>query len=592
MNNSVDFKKQIESDIREYQEKYKDSMKNIIKDEWAFNFWIMDKFFYVDENEIENYIIDYSDKGIDCYYYYDDTKELYLIQNKYLSTSKLTGNYLNDDVFARSINLLKMNRYDHCKKLQQIYNENKNNQKFKVYLEIYVTNNDKEKSVEDAIDNFNNINNSGNIYAKVYYLDDIYRKFYNENVNNHQKFDYILNRINKETTLTVNADFLKLDSKINSIYMVLSVIDIYEMVKASKKEKYDLVKENIRDYMGPTSFNSDIEETLRNKDDRSNFLYYNNGITIICDQFSNNSLLNRKKYKLINPQIVNGCQTVNTIYEVLNSIGDEKEINSDFSNCYVMAKILIIDDENKRNLYKNIVTYNNSQNSINKKDFEAIQPRYLRLQNQYKKKGFLLCVRPSDKFQFKEEFPQSTVLISRSKEITDRFRLNYTKTSDFCIPLDKFLQTILAFISGSSDAVQKKSHLLKTDSKIYQNVRDFILNNSLNNDLLLLYLLYCRAEKVKQSTDEKRFPVSFMLIDGFSRFECEGGKISISDALSTKEKIDEIIELYTEVTKKYYDYYKKLDEKNDYNAMIKAPIEEAVFKKIYYESKVETKKED
>lgn len=174
MNNSVDFKKQIESDIREYQEKYKDSMKNIIKDEWAFNFWIMDKFFYVDENEIENYIIDYSDKGIDCYYYYDDTKELYLIQNKYLSTSKLTGNYLNDDVFARSINLLKMNRYDHCKKLQQIYNENKNNQKFKVYLEIYVTNNDKEKSVEDAIDNFNNINNSGNIYAKVYYLDDIY----------------------------------------------------------------------------------------------------------------------------------------------------------------------------------------------------------------------------------------------------------------------------------------------------------------------------------------------------------------------------------------------------------------------------------
>ena len=587
MNNTLDFKNQIDSDIQEYQEKYSGIMKNIDKPEWAFNMWILDKFFYVDENEIENYIVDYNDKGIDCYYFYEDTKELYLIQNKYYDKSKLTGSYLNDDVFARSINLLKMNNYTRSPELQKIYNENKNDSKFKVYIEIYVTNNDKDSSVDTAIQNFNNLNSSSNIVSKVYYLDDIYEKFYNEIAESHRTFNYTLNRINKETTLSVNAETLKLDSNIDSMYMVLSVIDLYEMVKASKENNYDLVKENVRDYMGKTSFNSDIAETLKSDEDRSNFLYYNNGITIICDDFSNPGLLNKGKYKLINPQIVNGCQTVNTIYEVLSSIGDEKEIKSKFYNCYVMAKILIIDDDNKKDLYLNIVTYNNSQNAINEKDFEAIQPKYLRLKNQFKNKGFLLCVRPSDKYQFSVEFKQPTTLISRAKDLLERFRLNYTKTNDFKIPLDKFLQTVLAFTCGSDSAVQKKGSLLKTESPLYQKVCNFILGCSVNNDLLLLYLLYLRTEQVKKASNDKRFPVTFMLIDGFARNECSGGKISISEALSTQEKIDEIIEIYTEVTHNYYDYFKSIDATKEYNDMIKTPINYDVFKKKYIECKSE-----
>lgn len=592
MGSLIDFKKQIDSDISEYQEKYNGIMKNISKNEWAFNFWVLDKFFYIDENEIENYIIDYNDKGIDCYYFYEDTKELFLIQNKYYDKSKLTGSYLNDDVFARSINLLKANNYTRSKELQQIYNENKNNPKFKVYIEIYVTNNDIDASVEESIQKFNEQNNSSNIYAAVYYLDDIYKKFYNENANNRQTFDYTLRRINKKATLSVEADTLKLDSHIDSMYMVLSVIDLYEMVKQSKIEKYDLVTENIRDYMGRTTFNNDIAETLKSDEDRSNFLYYNNGITIICDNFSNTSIINSGKYRLINPQIVNGCQTVNTIYEVLNMIGDEKEIKRKFYNCYVMAKILIIDDPNKKNLYLNIVTYNNSQNAIDKKDFEAIQPKYLRLKNQYKNKGFLLCVRPSDKYQFGEEYKQSTVLVSRARELLERFKLNFNKTRDFYIPLDKFLQTILAFTSSSYDAVQKKSNLLKKDSPLYKKVCDFVLESSVNSDLLLLYLLYLRSEQEKKSTEEKRFPVTYMLIEGFSRFECEGGKISITEALSTSEKIDEIIDIYTEVTKKYYDYFKTLNESNEYNDMIKTAIEPDKFKKIYIECKNERNKKN
>ena len=44
-----DFKKQIDQDIKEYQSRLK-YVSNINKDEWAFNYWILDKLFYEDED--------------------------------------------------------------------------------------------------------------------------------------------------------------------------------------------------------------------------------------------------------------------------------------------------------------------------------------------------------------------------------------------------------------------------------------------------------------------------------------------------------------------------------------------------------------
>ena len=72
-----DFKKQIDQDIKEYQSRLK-YVSNINKDEWAFNYWILDKLFYEDEELIEEKIIDYNDMSIDCYEIYEDTKDCLL----------------------------------------------------------------------------------------------------------------------------------------------------------------------------------------------------------------------------------------------------------------------------------------------------------------------------------------------------------------------------------------------------------------------------------------------------------------------------------------------------------------------------------
>lgn len=80
------FKNQIEEDIREYQTKYH-YVTNIEKDEWAFNYWVLDKLFYEEEELIEEKIIDYHDLGIDAYEIYEDTKDIFLMASKRRSSN-------------------------------------------------------------------------------------------------------------------------------------------------------------------------------------------------------------------------------------------------------------------------------------------------------------------------------------------------------------------------------------------------------------------------------------------------------------------------------------------------------------------------
>ena len=63
---------------------------------------------------------------------------------------------------------------------------------------------------------------------------------------------------------------------------------------------------------------------------------------------------------LYNPQIVNGCQTVNTIYSVLEDFSEKERIEK-LKDVFVMTKLLIIptDQEKDINFYHDVVKYTN-----------------------------------------------------------------------------------------------------------------------------------------------------------------------------------------------------------------------------------------
>ena len=115
-----------------------------------------------------------------------------------------------------------------------------------------------------------------------------------------------------------------------------------------------LFEDNVRDYQGETVINSEIRETLQENAQR--FVLLNNGITIVCDEVQEGN----RKISITNPQIVNGCQTCNVLFQC-----HKDRINID--RAYVIVKVIgSADDE----IVNSIVKGTNRQNIVYEEAFE------------------------------------------------------------------------------------------------------------------------------------------------------------------------------------------------------------------------------
>jgi len=574
------FKDQILEDIREYQ-KDNPFIENIQKDEWAFNYWVLDKLFNEDEEIIETKIIDYNDMGVDCYEIFEESDDIYLIQNKFYSDdTALDKNYVENDFLLRSINSLRQGTYKRSQELQDAYNKLKDHENFKVHLNLYVTNNKRTKGVENAIRKFNT--NNKDCIAKVYYLDDIKNLYYGEIFQEKKHFNAVIHTKNNGTVLNVLPKEYDLKIPITAKYVLAPVASIYNMFRDAKEKEYPLFDMNIREYLGKTGINKKIYDTLHDPKERENFFYYNNGITIVCEKIGTTETKRTgvpnsdAEIEIKDPQIVNGCQTVNSIFEALDSI-DSQKVEEEFANTFVMLKILEIRDsqDDKPNLYTNIVRYTNSQNSIVEKTFTANNDVFKRLQKDFEDRGFLLLIKQSDANMFKAKYKTATQLKEKNTDILKKFGLPAVKNvNDAFIHLEKMLQVYIAFAVGGFDAFTKKNKILKTGSKLFETAIDFC--TSLTTESLLgLYLLYKKAEKDKKASGDKRTPIPYYLIDAFAKFECdERKKDLIARELSDSAKITRIIRLYTMVSTAYAAEYNM-----DYNSMIKKEVDYKMLEK-------------
>ena len=577
----MDFKKQLLEDFADYRAQYP-LMPNIDKDEWVLNYWILDKLFSVDEELITEQITDYHDDGVDCFVWHEDSNDLYIIQNKYYSEgNNPTSDYIIKNYVGRAISSLDNNQYKRSQILQNIYNQHKDDDNFSIYFHLYVTNNScKTASVISAIRDYNANHSSDNKEIKIFSLTDIKEAYYKEPIKDKVSFSFDIPTLNKGTVLNINNEAYKVGLAIDSKYILTNVVDIFRMVKTAEEKHYPLFEENIREYLGSTgSVNKKIKNTLKDPEDRNNFFFYNNGITVIVDKIHTPvSASNMLKIKIDNPQIVNGCQTVSTIYETLSSL-PASTLESSFKSTWVMLKVLEI-PENKTDLAalsKNIVTYNNSQNSIQEKTFAAVKDVFMRLQAEFEGKGFLVTVKQSDKYQFSEKYKNK---LNDLRVRNNTFYIKYfdQSTADIkkvTLDLEKLLQVFLAFKTTPQDATQNKSKLLNAASNQYKVVTDFIQNSSATyNDFVNLYLLYLRVEEDKKKFGEDKKFNPFYLIYCFSHYECSDGDVTkISAKLSSISEVNAIVKKYEMILMKYFQDWMLKNPGKSYNDMIKSPLD-------------------
>ena len=565
------FRKQIKEDIEALKENLAwDTNTN--KDEYTFNYWILSNLYNLDEEECSSNITDYNDKGIDCYVHYEEDKELYIIQNKYYNTNTKLNSKELSDFLTRPLSKLKEGSYKRSKELQEIYSEIKNDPEYKIFLHFYVTNDLNHEDLKSIITQYDQKDS----FAEIFFLKDIKDKYYGKSYTANPKLNTNLRVKNKGTYLAIRPVEYDLPNMSEAYYVMAKVSDVYKLWQDAESKEYPLFEENIREYLGGTSgINKGIIATLKNPDERGNFFYYNNGITIICDKAKADS----KSIEIDNPQIVNGCQTVNSIAEVLKLDSNPNEI---YSDVYVMVKILVLENKNT-NFYRDIVKYTNSQNSINEKVFGATLQPFFTIQEKLKNYGILTAVKQSDGFQFKQQFKDKK-LFGELRNTANKYSGNlyrFERLSELQIKLETLLQIIGALFKDGHFAYAKKSYLLKPTSKEYYQSFSCKIGQLLTiESMSKLVFLYKRAEKDKKESQDKKSPSPYYLINFVGHF-LRRNEIDIQDFLKIIDPDDFrfVYDKFKILSNKYIESY-GLRYNLEYNVIIKQKIDLDIMNKV------------
>ncbi len=142
----------------------------------------------------------------------------------------------------------------------------------------------------------------------------------------------------------------------------IGMCNVNEFIRLQNKyHNNQLYAENIRLYLGDRqAVNKDIINTITSVESIW-FPYMNNGISIICDEINLGSPKTDKtiNVELKNMQIINGCQTVNALYNA--KFGEKTQ--DKFQPANILVRIYQI-EPNQADFKLNVIKATNNQNAV------------------------------------------------------------------------------------------------------------------------------------------------------------------------------------------------------------------------------------
>jgi hypothetical protein len=163
---------------------------------------------------------------------------------------------------------------------------------------------------------------------------------------------------------------------------------VTEIAQLMKRNGERLLERNIRRYLGlhGNRVNEGIRGTLLSSDS-SFFYFFNNGLTLVCNDFSYNALQSSDyQIKVENLQIVNGGQTCMTILKTL----EEMPLFRDLAlpvDASVLVRIYKLPKDNE-DIVLRITHATNSQNPVDLKDLRSNDDKQRQLEISIQEFGF------------------------------------------------------------------------------------------------------------------------------------------------------------------------------------------------------------
>jgi hypothetical protein len=233
------------------------------------------------------------------------------------------------------------------------------------------------------------------------------------------------------------------------------------------------------------------------------FLFYNNGITILCSEFDAKSEHKKEKITLKQFSIINGAQTTSTLGDYLRealSEGDHSKIEK-LRKVFVLTKIYEINSSLKEHekIGENIRIFTNTQTPLSNRDMVSIRSEQIKIQR---------------KFLEDFKYPNAFIVIKNGEKKPDHpFLLPYQ-----IITNERLAQ--LCFAGPLQDpftAKDKRSKLFNVEQQddlllnpLYHKIFDpkagllFEMNNIRLDELLFIYKLHEDAKSFHRSQLERQ----------------------------------------------------------------------------------------
>ncbi len=179
-------------------------------------------------------------------------------------------------------------------------------------------------------------------------------------------------KVVKEVALSKHVALPEISGVRQSFVGSISLVNYMDLITDDDGNlQRSLFYDNVRDFQGDNSVNSEIRKTLENKESQAAMCILNNGITIIAKKVEPIG----DKMKLTDFQVVNGCQSSHVIYE-----------NRDLlkSNTHLVVKIIETVDQD---LAADVIKATNRQTEVKLEAFESLAPFHKDLEEYYKAKS-------------------------------------------------------------------------------------------------------------------------------------------------------------------------------------------------------------
>lgn len=186
-----------------------------------------------------------------------------------------------------------------------------------------------------------------------------------------------ISEMQTEADLELQISLTNYGEKIKPHHLIYGLVEASELGEIHKKFGNKLFFRNIRSFLGKGDVNLDIQNTLKTK--REQFVYLNNGVTILCTKISKTRAFGSDTtagtFSCKGVKIINGAQTVGNIGQIYGS----KDI--DLTDVKVFVR-LISSEGTDDSFAQRITIATNTQNRIEKIDFASMEKHQLRLEKE------------------------------------------------------------------------------------------------------------------------------------------------------------------------------------------------------------------